>query len=119
MNPLNHFGIRTQFIRGDTKSYNDEDDLIPPKKPIIPNQYPKNSRMVVNNEKVFYGSGITNTHVIDESKPTHTVCGKMHRTFGFPEPIRSKSISCKTCLKRSRLEGTSYEYIPSKIIPGR
>lgn len=22
MNPLNHFGIRTQFIRSDTKSYN-------------------------------------------------------------------------------------------------
>jgi len=22
MNPLNHFGIRTQFIRGDTSSYN-------------------------------------------------------------------------------------------------
>jgi len=25
MNPLNHFGIRTRMIRGDTKSYNNSD----------------------------------------------------------------------------------------------
>ena len=27
MNPLNHFGIRIKFIRGDTSSYNDESNL--------------------------------------------------------------------------------------------
>ena len=118
MNPLDHFGIRSQFIRGDTRSYNDE-DLLPPARPIIPNRFPPNSRMVRNDEKIFYGKGQLSSHIVDESKPTHTLCGRPHRPLGYPEPIQSRAIQCKSCLKRSGLAGSHYEYKLPVVAKGR